>query len=94
MSTTQKSDTAQGSVSDLLVKLGFKYDKAPMDEAIAGLKALREAADQAREALARLGEFEHGGITIKMVGASSSSRSLMTCEVAPPAERVEGKAVA
>jgi len=84
MSAAQNDKASSDALSEMIVRLGFKYDKAAMDEALASLEAIRVAADHAREALTRVGEFQHGGITISMVG------SLMTCEIKPPEPVISG----
>lgn len=82
------NEQGSATIHDLTARIGFKVDTMPLDQTVQALKAIAAAAEQAREALSKLGDFEHGGITIKMVG------EMMTCEIKPPPPVITGTLVA
>lgn len=71
---------SDSAATELVAKLGFAADTAPLKDAEAALDAVARAADRACEAIDRLGSRQHGGITISMVG------SVLHCDVKPPSE--------
>ncbi|WP_342242643.1 hypothetical protein [Ensifer sp. OTU672] len=62
--------------------LSIQVDSSTVGNATEAFERLRTAIDSVSEALDRLGDKKHGGITVRIVG------SLVECEVKPAAVEV------